>query len=82
MLETQSRALKTRILTRNQKYHEPKYWRVGSDDDIIKLTKKHIPVMIPVAQNPPPKLKIFFSILNYTTPQSLNSSLTQSADEL
>ena len=31
-----------------------------SDDDVIKLTKKHTPVIIPVAQNPQPKLKIFF----------------------
>jgi len=26
---------------------------VGLDDDIIKLTKKHTPIMIPLAQNPP-----------------------------
>jgi len=30
---------------------------VGSEDDVIKLTKKHAPVMIPLAQNPPNKLK-------------------------
>jgi len=42
-------------LLRNQKYCEPKYWRFGSDDDVMKLTKKHTPVMIPVARNPPPK---------------------------
>jgi len=36
---------------------------VGSDDDVIKLTKKHAPVMIPLTQNPPTKLKkIFFLI--------------------
>jgi len=31
------------------------------------VTKKHAPVMIPLAQNPPTKLKLFF-VLNYTTP--------------
>jgi len=27
---------------------------VGSDDDVIKLTKKHTPIMIPLAQSPHP----------------------------
>jgi len=40
---------------------------VGSDDNVIKLTKKHAPIMIPLAQNPPTKLKFFF-YPNYTTP--------------
>jgi len=41
--------------------------------------------MIPLAQNPPTKLKNFSSILNFTTPlalQGLNNSLAQSAAEL
>jgi len=42
---------------------------VGSDDDVTKLTKKHTPIMIPLAQTPPPKFKKFFLILNYTTPR-------------
>jgi len=33
---------------------------MGSDDDVIKLTKKHTPIMIPLTQNPPPKFKKFF----------------------
>jgi len=41
---------------------------LGSDDDVIKLTKKHATVMIPLAQNPHPNLKNVFLILNYTTP--------------
>jgi len=41
---------------------------LGTDDNVIKLTKKHAPIMIPLAQKPPSKIvkKIFF--LNYTTP--------------
>jgi len=58
MLESQSRALKTR----NQKY-----WRIGSDDDVIKSTKKHTSAMIPVAQNPPPIF--FYSKLHDATSQ-------------
>jgi len=57
---------------------------VRSDDGVIYLTKKLAPVMIPLAQNPPTKLKFFF-ILNYTTHLSLwglNSSLAQFAAEL
>jgi len=50
-LETQR--LQKRVFWRRiQKYYEPKYWRVGSDDDFIKLTKKHVPIMIPLAQKP------------------------------
>jgi len=34
---------------------------MGSDDDVIKLTKKRMFFMIPLTQNPPPKFKkIFF----------------------
>jgi len=40
---------------------------VGWADDIIKLTKKHTPIMIPLAQNPHPNFKKKF-ILNYTMP--------------
>jgi len=58
-LETQSRALKRVFSLRNQKYCEPKYWLGGSDDDIMKLTKKHTPVMIPVTQTPT-QIKNFF----------------------
>jgi len=34
-LETQSRAQKNIFWPRIQKYCKPKYWRVGSDDDVI-----------------------------------------------
>jgi len=42
---------------------------VGSDDDVIKLTKKHTPIMIPLTQKPPPKLKkkIFYFKLHDAT---------------
>jgi len=28
---------------------------MGSDDDVIKITAKHSPIMIPWTQNPKPK---------------------------
>jgi len=62
-LETWSRVLKTHILAQNKKKLRAKYWHVGLDDDAIKLTNKHVPIMIPLAQNHPPKWKFFF-ILN------------------
>jgi len=54
MLETQSRALKTRILALNPKILRAKILARGSDDDVIRLTKKHTVIMIPLAQNPHP----------------------------
>jgi len=42
---------------------------VESDDDVIKLTKKHIPIMILLAQNPPSKFEksFFYSKLHDAT---------------
>jgi len=34
---------------------------MGSDDDVTYLTKKHTPIMIPVAQTPHPNQKFFES---------------------
>jgi len=59
----------TRILAWNSKILRAKILARGSDDDVIKLTKKHAPIMIPLAQNPHQNLKQFFFILNYTTPR-------------
>jgi len=41
----------------------------GSEDDVIKITKKHTPIMIPLAQNPPSKFKkrFFYSKLHDAT---------------
>jgi len=41
---------------------------MGSDDDILYLTKKHAPVMIPLAKTPQPNFKKFIFNLNYTMP--------------
>jgi len=38
-----------------QKNCDPKYRRVESDDDVMKLTAKHTPIMIPWIQNLKPK---------------------------
>jgi len=55
---------------------------VGSDDDIIQLTKKHAPVMIPLAQNPSTKLKNFFYNLNYTTPPLVITGFEQHSSSI
>jgi len=68
MLETWSRALKTRILASNPKILQATILARGIGWWRHIINQKQTPIMNPLAQNPQSKLKIFFFILNYTTP--------------